>query len=278
MAHIFEITDIHAPELRPYVQLTHAQLRSRRDPEQGILIAESAKVIACALNAGCRPVSFLMERRQLPAFAEQFQDRCGDVPVYTADREVLAQLTGYALTRGMLCAMRRPALPAMEDLCRNARRIAVLEHVTDSSNVGAIFRCAAALGMDAVLAAPSCCDPFYRRSIRVSMGNVFLVPWTFIGGRKPAENAWPEEGMKTLRKLGFQTAAMALADRSISIDDPRLKEADRLAIVLGTEGDGLAGETLADCDYVVKIPMSHGVDSLNVAAASAVAFWEIGRK
>ena len=165
MAHIFEITDIRAPELRPYTQLTHAQLRSRRDPEQGILIAESAKVIACALNAGCRPVSFLMERRQLPAFAEQFQDRCGDAPVYTADREVLAQLTGYALTRGMLCAMRRPALPAMEDLCRDARRIAVLEHVTDSSNVGAIFRCAAALGMDAVLAAPSCCDPFYRRSI-----------------------------------------------------------------------------------------------------------------
>lgn len=178
MAHIFEITDIRAPELRPYTQLTHAQLSSRRDPEQGILIAESAKVIACALNAGCRPVSFLMERRQLPAFAEQFQDRCGDVPVYTADREVLAQLTGYALTRGMLCAMRRPALPAMEDLCRNARRIAVLEHITDSSNVGAIFRCAAALGMDAVLAAPSCCDPFYRRSIRVSMGTVFQIPWT----------------------------------------------------------------------------------------------------
>ena len=173
MAHIFEITDIHAPELRPYTQLTHAQLRSRRDPEQGILIAESAKVIACALNAGYRPVSFLMERRQLPTFAEQFQDRCGDAPVYTADREVLAQLTGYALTRGMLCAMRRPALPAMEDLCRDARRIAVLEHITDSSNVGAIFRCAAALGMDAVLAAPSCCDPFYRRSIRVSMGTVF---------------------------------------------------------------------------------------------------------
>ena len=189
MAHIFEITDIHASELRPYVQLTHAQLRSRRDPEQGILIAESAKVIACALNAGCRPVSFLMERRQLPAFAEQFQDRCGDVPVYTADREVLAQLTGYALTRGMLCAMHRPALPAMEDLCRNARRIAVLEHITDSSNVGAIFRCAAALGMDAVLAAPSCCDPFYRRSIRVSMGTVFQIPWTWIDG------AWPTPGL-----------------------------------------------------------------------------------
>ena len=256
MAHIFEITDIRAPELRPYTQLTHAQLRSRRDPEQGILIAESAKVIACALNAGCRPVSFLMERRQLPAFAEQFQDRCGDVPVYTADREVLAQLTGYALTRGMLCAMRRPALPAMEDLCRNARRIAVLEHITDSSNVGAIFRCAAALGMDAVLAAPSCCDPFYRRSIRVSMGTVFQIPWTWIDG------AWPTPGL-------------ALDHRSISIDDPVLARADKLALLLGSEGDGLSQETIAGCDYTVRIPMFHQVDSLNVAAAAAVAFWQL---
>lgn len=269
MAHIFEITDIRAPELRPYTQLTHAQLRSRRDPEQGILIAESAKVIACALNAGCRPVSFLMERRQLPAFAEQFQDRCGDVPVYTADREVLAQLTGYALTRGMLCAMRRPALPAMEDLCRNARRIAVLEHITDSSNVGAIFRCAAALGMDAVLAAPSCCDPFYRRSIRVSMGTVFQIPWTWIDG------AWPIPGLSRLKELGFQTAALALDHRSISIDDPVLARADKLALLLGSEGDGLSQETIAGCDYTVRIPMFHQVDSLNVAAAAAVAFWQL---
>ena len=269
MAHIFEITDIRAPELRPYTQLTHAQLRSRRDPEQGILIAESAKVIACALNAGCRPVSFLMERRQLPAFAEQFQDRCGDVPVYTADREVLAQLTGYALTRGMLCAMRRPALPAMEDLCRNARRIAVLEHITDSSNVVAIFRCAAALGMDAVLAAPSCCDPFYRRSIRVSMGTVFQIPWTWIDG------AWPTPGLSRLKELGFQTAALALDHRSISIDDPVLARADKLALLLGSEGDGLSPETIAGCDYTVRIPMFHQVDSLNVAAAAAVAFWQL---
>ncbi len=269
MAHIFEITDIHAPELRPYVQLTHAQLRSRRDPEQGILIAESAKVIACALNAGCRPVSFLMERRQLPAFAEQFQDRCGDVPVYTADREVLAQLTGYALTRGMLCAMRRPALPAMEDLCRDARRIAVLEHVTDSSNVGAIFRCAAALGMDAVLAAPSCCDPFYRRSIRVSMGTVFQIPWTWI------DEAWPTPGLSRLKELGFQTAALALDHRSVSIEEPALARADKLALLLGSEGDGLSPETIAGCDYTVRIPMFHQVDSLNVAAAAAVAFWQL---
>lgn len=269
MAHIFEITDIHAPELRPYVQLTHAQLRSRRDPEQGILIAESAKVIACALNAGCRPVSFLMEQRQLPAFAEQFQDRCGDVPVYTADREVLAQLTGYALTRGMLCAMRRPALPAMEDLCRNARRIAVLEHVTDSSNVGAIFRCAAALGMDAVLAAPSCCDPFYRRSIRVSMGTVFQIPWTWI------DETWPTPGLSRLKELGFQTAALALDHRSVSIEEPALARADKLALLLGSEGDGLSPETIAGCDYTVRIPMFHQVDSLNVAAAAAVAFWQL---
>ena len=269
MAHIFEITDIHAPELRPYAQLTHAQLRNRRDPEQGILIAESAKVIACALNAGCRPVSFLMEQRQLPAFAEQFQDRCGDVPVYTADREVLAQLTGYALTRGMLCAMRRPALPAMEDLCRDARRIAVLEHVTDSSNVGAIFRCAAALGMDAVLAAPSCCDPFYRRSIRVSMGTVFQIPWTWIDG------AWPTPGLSRLKELGFQTAALALDHRSVSIEEPALARADKLALLLGSEGDGLSPETIAGCDYTVRIPMFHQVDSLNVAAAAAVAFWQL---
>ena len=272
MAHIVEITDLSLRELSPYTQLTHAQLRSRREPEQGVLIAESAKVISCALDAGCRPLSLLMERRHLPLFARQLEARCGDVPVYTADREVLARLTGYALTRGMLCAMRRPALPAMEDLCRNARRIAVLEHITDSSNVGAIFRCAAALGMDAVLAAPSCCDPFYRRSIRVSMGTVFQVPWTQIGS-SPAD--WPAAGLARLAALGFKTAALALTDRSVPIDDPALMAEPRLALILGTEGDGLAPETIARCDYTAKIPMSHGVDSLNVAAASAVAFWQL---
>ena len=272
MAHIFEITDIHAPELRPYVQLTHAQLRSRRDPEQGILIAESAKVIACALNAGCRPVSFLMERRQLPAFAEQFQDRCGDVPVYTADREVLAQLTGYALTRGMLCAMRRPALPDAEAVCRNSRRVAVLENITDASNVGALFRSAAALGMDAVLVTPSCCDPFYRRAIRVSMGAVFQLPWAWIG---QGEGQWPRAGLALLRKMGFRTAAMALSGSSISIEEPRLAQAERLAVLLGSEGNGLSPETIACCDDTVRIPMAHGVDSLNVAAAGAVVFWQL---
>ena len=269
MAHIVEITDLSLRELSPYTQLTHAQLRSRREPEQGILIAESAKVISCALDAGCRPLSLLMERRHLPLFARQLEARCGDVPVYTADREVLARLTGYALTRGMLCAMRRPALPAMEDLCRDARRIAVLEHVTDSSNVGAIFRCAAALGMDAVLAAPSCCDPFYRRSIRVSMGTVFQIPWTWIDG------AWPTPGLSRLKELGFQTAALALDHRSVSIEEPALARADKLALLLGSEGDGLSPETIAGCDYTVRIPMFHQVDSLNVAAAAAVAFWQL---
>lgn len=272
MAHILEITDLAAPELRPYAQLTHAQLRSRRDPEQSILIAESAKVISCALNAGCRPVSFLMERRQLPAFAAQFQDRCRDVPVYTAGREVLAQLTGYELTRGMLCAMRRPALPGVEELCRDRHRVAVLENITDSSNVGAIFRSAAALGMDAVLVTPSCCDPFYRRSVRVSMGTVFQIPWTWIGADG---GPWPQAGLAQLRAMGYHTAAMALRDRSLSIDDPVLAQTDKLAILLGSEGNGLAPETIDACDYTVRIPMAHGVDSLNVAAAGAVVFWQL---
>ena len=269
MAHIVEITDLSLRELNPYTQLTHAQLRSRREPEQGILIAESAKVISCALDAGCRPLSLLMERRHLPMFARQLEARCGDVPVYTADREVLARLTGYALTRGMLCAMRRPALPDAEAVCRNSRRVAVLENITDASNVGALFRSAAALGMDAVLAAPSCCDPFYRRSIRVSMGTVFQIPWTWIDG------AWPTPGLSRLKELGFQTAALALDHRSISIDDPVLARADKLALLLGSEGDGLSPETIAGCDYTVRIPMFHQVDSLNVAAAAAVAFWQL---
>lgn len=269
MAHIIEISDLTAPELLPYTQLTHAQLRSRRDPEQGLFIAESAKVISCALDAGCRPLSFLMERRRLPAFQEEFAGRCGDVPVYTADREVLAQLTGYELTRGMLCAMSRPTLPSAEDLCRGARRIAVLENITDSSNVGAIFRCAAALGMDAVLVTRSCCDPLYRRSVRVSMGTVFQIPWTW------AEGEWPRAGLAQLKRLGFQTAALALDHRSVSIEEPALARAERLAILLGSEGNGLSPETIAACDYTVRIPMFHQVDSLNVAAAAAVAFWQL---
>ena len=269
MAHIIEISDLIAPELLPYTQLTHAQLRSRRDPEQGIFIAESAKVISCALAAGCRPLSFLMERRRLPAFQEEFAGQCGDVPVYTADREVLAQLTGYELTRGMLCAMARPTLPSAEDLCRGARRIAVLENVTDSSNVGAIFRCAAALGMDAVLVTRSCCDPLYRRSVRVSMGTVFQIPWTW------AEGEWPRTGLAQLKRLGFQTAALALDHRSVSIEEPALAQSERLAILLGSEGNGLSPETIAACDYTVRIPMFHQVDSLNVAAAAAVAFWQL---
>ena len=269
MARIIEISDLTAPELLPYTQLTHAQLRSRRDPEQGLFIAESAKVISCALDAGCRPLSFLMERRRLPAFQEEFAGQCGDVPVYTADREVLAQLTGYELTRGMLCAMARPTLPSAEDLCRGARRIAVLENVTDSSNVGAIFRCAAALGMDAVLVTRSCCDPLYRRSVRVSMGTVFQIPWTW------AEGEWPRTGLAQLKRLGFQTAALALDHRSVSIEEPALAQAERLAILLGSEGNGLSPETIAACDYTVRIPMFHQVDSLNVAAAAAVAFWQL---
>lgn len=272
MAHIVEITDLSLRELSPYTQLTHAQLRSRREPEQGVLIAESAKVISCALDTGCRPLSLLMERRHLSLFARQLEARCGDVPVYTADREVLARLTGYALTRGMLCAMRRPALPDVEAVCRDSRRVAVLENITDASNVGALFRSAAALGMDAVLVTPSCCDPFYRRAIRVSMGAVFQLPWAWIG---QGEGQWPRAGLALLREMGFRTAAMALSSSSISIEEPRLAQAERLAVLLGSEGNGLSPETIACCDDTVRIPMAHGVDSLNVAAAGAVVFWQL---
>ena len=268
MARIVTVTDLTAPELRPYVGLTHAQLRSRREPGQGILIVESARAIARALDAGCQPLSFLMEERQLGAFGEELEGRCGDVPVYTAGREVLSALTGYALTRGMLCAVRRPALPCMEQVCRGGRRIAVLENVTDASNVGAIFRSAAALGMDGVLVTPSCCDPFYRRSIRVSMGAVFQIPWAWLG-------EWPGPGLARLRELGFRTVAMALRDHSLSIDDPILAEQEKLAVLLGSEGDGLPEETIAACDWTARIPMAHGVDSLNVAAAGAVIFWQL---
>lgn len=275
MPNIIEITDFHAPELDPYARLTQNQLRNRLEPEKGIFIAESPKVIDRALDAGYKPVSLLMERKQITGPAAGILSRCGDAPVYTADREMLAELTGFELTRGVLCAFRRPAPRPVEELCKNARRVAVLEGIVDSTNVGAIFRSAAALNMDAVLINPSCCDPLCRRAVRVSMGTVFQVPWGQLG-EIPAD--WPEKGMDILHSLGFKTAAMALSDRSVSIDDEQLAKEPKLAIVLGTEGDGLAAGTIASCDYTVKIPMSHGVDSLNVAAASAVAFWQLGRQ
>ena len=275
MPNIIEITDFHAPELDPYARLTQNQLRNRLEPEKGIFIAEGPKVIDRALDAGYEPVSLLMERRQITGPAAGILSRCGDAPVYTADRELLAALTGFELTRGVLCAFRRPAPRPVEELCRDARRVAVLEGIVDSTNVGAIFRSAAALNMDAVLINPSCCDPLCRRAVRVSMGTVFQVPWGQLGD-SPAD--WPEKGMDVLHALGFKTAAMALSDRSVSIDDEQLAREPKLAIVLGTEGDGLAASTIASCDYTVKIPMSHGVDSLNVAAASAVAFWQLGKQ
>lgn len=275
MPNIIEITDFHAPELDPYARLTQNQLRNRLEPEKGIFIAESPKVIDRALDAGYKPVSLLMERKQITGPAAGILSRCGDAPVYTADREMLAELTGFELTRGVLCAFRRPAPRPVEELCKNARRVAVLEGIVDSTNVGAIFRSAAALNMDAVLINPSCCDPLCRRAVRVSMGTVFQVPWGQLG-ETPAD--WPEKGMDILHSLGFKTAAMALSDRSVSIDDEQLAKEPKLAIVLGTEGDGLAAGTIAFCDYTVKIPMSHGVDSLNVAAASAVAFWQLGKQ
>ncbi len=275
MPNIIEITDFHAPELDPYARLTQNQLRNRLEPEKGIFIAESPKVIDRALDAGYKPVSLLMERKQITGPAAGILSRCGDAPVYTADRELLAALTGFELTRGVLCAFHRPAPRPVEELCRDARRVAVLEGIVDSPNVGAIFRSAAALNMDAVLINPSCCDPLCRRAVRVSMGTVFQVPWGQLG-ETPAD--WPEKGMDILHSLGFKTAAMALSDRSVSIDDEQLAKEPKLAIVLGTEGDGLAAGTIASCDYTVKIPMSHGVDSLNVAAASAVAFWQLGKQ
>ena len=258
MANIIGITDFQAPELDVYARLTEAQLLNLEAPRRGIFIAESPRVIERALEAGCEPIC-----------------RCGEIPVYTAPFSVLTRLTGFALTRGMLCAMYRPQLPAVEQVCAKARRIAVLEQVVNPTNVGAIFRSAAALGMDAVLLTPGCSNPLYRRAIRVSMGTVFQIPWTFLGGR---EWGWPAQGLAGLGRLGFKTAAMALREDTVRIDDPELAAQERLAVILGTEGDGLAEETIAACDYTVRIPMSHGVDSLNVAAASAVAFWELGKK
>ena len=272
MANIIEITDFTAPELDVYARLTEAQLLNREEPAKGLFIAESPKVIERALDAGCQPVSLLMERKHIDSQAKDVIARCGDIPVYTSSLDILTKLTGFQLTRGVLCAMRRPQLPTVEDAVKNARRIVILENVMNPTNVGAIFRSAAALGMDAVLLTPGCSNPLYRRAARVSMGTVFQIPWTFIGSDMAD---WPGPGMKKLEELGFKTAAMALRDDSVSIDDPKLMAEDKLAIILGSEGDGLTNTTIADCDYTVRIPMYHDVDSLNVAAASAVAFWQL---
>ena len=269
MASIIEIQNFSDPALDLYARLTENQLLNRADPENALFVAESPLVIGRALDAGCKPVSFLMERQHIGGKGREILARCcQDVPVYTAEESVLAQLTGFHLTRGMLCAMRRPKLPSVEEVCRSVRRIAVLENVMNPTNIGAIFRSAAALGMDAVLLTCAGSDPLYRRASRVSMGNVFLIPWTYL----PEEGDWTQ----LLRSFGFRTVAMALRDDSVRLDDPRLAAEEKLAIVMGTEGDGLASTTIASCDYTVKIPMYHGVDSLNVAAASAVAFYELG--
>ena len=273
---MIEITDFDAPELDVYARLTEAQLLNKDHPEDGLFIAESPKVISRALDGGYEPVSVLVEKRQVLEDAETIAvlGKCGNVPVYTAECEVLTKLTGFKLTRGMLCAMKRRRLPGLQEICNGCDRIAVLENVMNPTNVGAIFRSAAALHMDAVILTGGCSNPLYRRASRVSMGTVFQIPWTFVDNSV----IWPEEGMKILRELGFKTAAMALKEDSASIDDPELMKEDKLAVILGTEGDGLAPETIADCDYTVMIPMSHGVDSLNVAAASAVAFWQLGKR
>lgn len=274
MKNIIEINDITAPELDVYARTSEVQLLRYYEPEPGLFIAESPKVIERALNAGYEPLSFLAEHKDLEGEAKQILERYPEIPVYTAEYDVLVGMTGYALARGMLCAMRRRRLPSVEEICQNTSRIAILENVVNPTNIGAIFRSAAALHMDAVLLTSGCSDPLYRRAARVSMGTVFQIPWTYFDKK----SSWPEDGMKSIQNLGFKTVAMALRDDSFSIDAPKLLAEEKLAIVLGTEGDGLASQTIADCDYTVKIPMSHGVDSLNVAAASAVAFWELGRK
>lgn len=275
MLNIIEVNNFNAPELDIYARLNENQLVHYYEPALGIFIAESPNVIERALNAGYEPISFLMERKNIDKEMKPILERCPNVPVYTAEQDVLTKLTGFHLTRGALCAMKRRIYPTIEEICKNAKRIAILENVVNPTNVGAIFRSAAALHMDAVLLTPGCSDPLYRRSSRVSMGTVFQVPWTYIGN-KTAE--WPNPLLSTIKKLGFKTAAMALSDNSVSIDDPALMNEEKLAIILGTEGDGLAVDTIADCDYTVKIPMAHGVDSLNVAAASAVAFWQLGNR
>ena len=261
---IIEITSLSHPGVAMFSQLTEAQLRNRIEPEKGIFIVESPKVIRVALDSGYQPLALLCERKHIEGDAADIVGRCGDLPIYTGERELLAQLTGYQLTRGVLCAMRRPRPLSVDDVCREARRVVVIDGVVDTTNIGAIFRSAAALGIDGVLLTPQSCDPLNRRAVRVSMGSVFLIPWT-----------WIEEPVSSLRQLGFKTAAMALTDNSISIDNPELKSTPRLAIIMGTEGDGLANATISEADFVVRIPMSHGVDSLNVAAASAVAFYAL---
>ena len=293
MPNIIHISDFHCHELDIYARLSENDLLSRHKPEEGIFIAESPNVIERALNAGCTPISILIEEKELPKEASKIIQRpqCQNIPIFTASYELLSQLTGFQLTRGMLCAMKRPALPSVTEICQNARRITVLENVVNPTNIGAIFRSAAALNMDAVLLTAGCSNPLYRRASRVSMGTVFQIPWTYICPhipKKSPENlkykqtntkppVWEKDGIHQLHELGFKTVAMALTDNSVSIDDPDLQKEEKLAIILGTEGDGLAASTIAECDYTVKIPMSHGVDSLNVAAASAVAFWELGK-
>ena len=272
MAQIIEITDISAPQLDAYARLTETQLRSRLEPEKGIFIAESPKVIHRALDAGCKPLSLLMERKHIDGQGAEIIARCGDIPLYTADRKILENLTGYTMTRGILCAMRRPKLPTLDEVLKGAKRVAVLEGIVDSTNIGAIFRSAAAMHIDVVLLTPTCCDPLCRRAVRVSMGTVFQIPWTRIGDTK---EQWPQPGLQWLNELGFKTAAMALSDEAVTIEDKNLMAEEKLAIILGTEGDGLSDQTIAQCNYAVCIPMSHDVDSLNVAAASAVAFWQL---
>ena len=275
MSNIIEITDFEAPELDVYARLSEVQLLNRHEPEKGLFIAESPKVIERAIDAGCIPVSFLVEKKHIETQAQSIIARCGDIPVYTAEFDVLTKLTGFQLTRGMLCAMHRPVLPTVTEVCKNARRIAVLENVMNPTNVGAIFRSAAALNIDGVLLTPACSNPLYRRAIRVSMGTVFQIPWTFLGDEAAGQ---PGTDVDTLKNLGFKTAAMALKEDSVTIDNPKLMSEEKLAIILGTEGEGLTSDTIDSCDYTVLIPMSHGVDSLNVAAASAVAFWQLGNR
>lgn len=273
MADIIEITDFHAPELDVYARLTEGQLLNRHEPEKGLFIAESPKVIQRALDAGYLPVSILMEKKHIKGEGREILARCKDIPVFTAEFDVLTQLTGFMLTRGMLCVMRRKKLLSLDTVCAGARRIVVLEDVVNPTNVGAIFRSAAGLGMDGILLTAASSNPLYRRAVRVSMGTVFQIPWTIL-----EEDQWPESCMKKLWEWGFKTAAMALTPESVSIGDPEVEKEEKLAIVLGTEGEGLAKSTIARCDHTVRIPMSHGVDSLNVAAASAVAFWELGKR
>ena len=274
MNNIIEINDITAPELDLYARTSEVQLLRYYEPAPGIFIAESPKVIERALNVDYEPISFLVEHKDLEGEAKYILERYPEIPVYTAEYEVLVGMTGYALARGMLCAMKRRQLSPVEEICRNTSRIAILENVVNPTNIGAIFRSAAALHMDAVLLTNGCSDPLYRRAARVSMGTVFQIPWTYFDKK----TSWPQESMKVIQDMGFKTVAMALREDSCSIDDPKLLAEEKLAVILGTEGDGLASTTIADCDYTVMLPMSHGVDSLNVAAASAVAFWELGRK